>query len=102
LYIVAAATKVKVFSNPISSPTSAPGISSSETHLLLINQVAQTWCTRNFVLGRPRVESLWSGTLSSVDQQIGWAFSSLTASSRHWWSNSLFIVLRTVLNTDLV
>ena len=56
LHIIAAATDVKVFQRPISSATSAPGISATQTHLLTMNHIAKTWCTRNMVLGRPRIE----------------------------------------------
>ena len=81
LQSIAAATEVKVFPRPISSPTSAPGISDSQTHLLRINQMAQTWCAKNSVPGRPEIEYLQPGTHSSVDWRIECAFSSLTASS---------------------
>jgi hypothetical protein len=47
---------VKVFARPILSATRAPGISVSQTHFLTIKHVAQTWCSRNFVLGRPGIE----------------------------------------------
>jgi len=100
-HIIAATTEVKVLPRPISSTTSTPGISESQTHLLTKNHMAETWCARNFVPGRPPLEFLWHGTRSSVDWQIWWAFSSLTASSRHWCSNWLSIVLRTVFNTEL-
>jgi len=102
LQIIAAATKVKVFPRPISSATSARGISASHTHLLTMNQMAQTWYARNIVPGRPGIEYLGPGTRSSVDWQIRWAFSSLTDSCRHSCSNSLLIVLKTVLNTEPV
>jgi len=102
LQSIAAATEVKVFPRPISSDTSAPGISASQTNLLTMKQMAHTWCTRNLVLGRPGIEYLRSGTRLSVDWWIGWAFSSLTTSSRHSCLNSLLIVLRTVLKTKLV
>jgi len=46
LQIIAAATEAQVFPRPIISPTSAPGISASQTHLLTMNHMAQTWCTR--------------------------------------------------------
>jgi len=95
LQSIAAGTEVEVFPRPILSATSAPGASASQTHLLTKNQMALTWCARNLVPGRP-------GTQSSVDWRIGWAFSSLTTSSRHWWLNWLLIVLRTVFNTELV
>jgi len=101
LQSIAAATEMKVIPRPISSATSAPGITASQTHLFTMNQMAQTWCTRNVVPGRPGMEYLWPGTRSSGDWRIGRAFSSLTASSRHWCSNSLLLVLRTVLNTEL-
>jgi len=42
LQSIAAATSVKVFPRPISSATSPPGISASQTHLLTMNQMAQT------------------------------------------------------------
>jgi len=100
--IIASATEVKFFRRPISSATSAPTLSASQTHLLTMNQMARTWCARNLVLGRPRNEFLWPGTRLSVEWQIGWAFSSLTGSSRNSYSNLLFIVLRTVFNTELV
>jgi len=102
LQSIAAATEVKVYPRPISSATSAPGISVSQTHLLTMNHIAQTWCARNLVPGRPGIEYLWPGTQSSVDWWIVWAFSSLTGSSRHSWSNSLLIILGTVVNTELV
>jgi len=99
---IAAATEVKVFPRPISSATSAPGISASQTQLLTMNQMAQTWCGRNLVPGRPGIDYLWPGTQSSVDWQIGWVFSSRTASSRHLCSNLLLIVLSTVIKIQLV
>jgi len=102
LHIIAAATEVKVFPRPISSATSAPGISLSQTHLLTRNHMAQTWCTRNFVLARPGIEYLWPATRSSMDWWIGWAFSSLTATSRHSCTKSLFIVKKTVFSIELV
>jgi len=83
LNIIAAATEVKVFPIPISSTTSAPGISASQTHLLTMNQIAQTWWARNLVPGRPGIQYWWPGTRSSVDWRIRWALSSLTAFSRH-------------------
>jgi len=102
LQSIATTTEVKVFPRPISSATSTPGISESQTHLLTMNQMSQTWCARNLVPGRRGIGYLWPGTWSSGDWRIGWAFSSLTASSRHSCSNSLLIWLRTVLNTELV
>src|SRR5882757_5935385 len=102
LQSIAAATEVKVFPRPILSATTAPGISASQTHLLTMNQMAHTWCARNLVPGKPGIEYLWPGTRSSVDWRIEWAFSSLTASSRHSSSNWLLIVLRTVLKMELV
>jgi len=78
-HIIAAATEVTVFPRPISSSTSAPDISASQTHLLKMNHTAQMWCTRHFIRGRPGIEYLWPGTSSSVDRRIGWTFSSLTA-----------------------
>ena len=80
LQIIAAATEVKVFPCPISSATSAPGISASQTHIVTMDQIAQTWCPRHFGLGRAGIEYLWPGTWSSIDGRIGWAFGSLTAS----------------------
>jgi len=56
LQSIAAATEVKVFPRPISSATSAPGISASQTHLLTMNQMVHTWCARNLVPGRPGIE----------------------------------------------
>jgi len=79
LHIIAAATEVNIFPRPISFATSAPGISVSQSHLLTTNHMAQTWCTTNFVLHRPRIEYFWPGTQSSVDWRIGYALSSLTA-----------------------
>jgi len=102
LQIIAAATEVKVYPRPISSATSAPGMSASQTHLLTMNQMAQTWCARNFIPGKLGIEYLWPGTRSSIDWWIGRAFSSVTTSSRHSCSNSVLIVLRTVFSTELV
>jgi hypothetical protein len=42
LQSIAAATEVKVNPRPISSASSAPGISASQIHLLTMNQMAQT------------------------------------------------------------
>jgi len=42
LHIIAAATEVKVLPRPISSATSAPGISESQSHLLTMNHMAHT------------------------------------------------------------
>jgi len=102
LQSIAAATEGKVIASPISSATSAPGISASQTYLLTMNQMAHTWCARNLVPGWPGIEYLWPGTRLSVDWRIGWALSSLTTSSRHSCSNLLLIVLRTVVKTELV
>jgi len=102
LQSIAAATEVKVFRRPIPSATSAPGISASQTHLLTMNYMAQTWCARNLAPGRPGIEYLWPGTGLSVDWRIRWAFSSLTTSSRHSCWNWLLIVLKTVFNTEQV
>jgi len=102
LQIIAAATEVKVFPRLISSTTSAPSISASQTHLLTMNHMTQTWRARHQVPGRPGIQYLWPGTWSSVDWQIGWAFSSLTALSRYSCSNSLLILLSSVFNTQLV
>jgi len=102
LQSIATATGVKLFPRPISSATSAPGLSVSETHLLTMNHMAQTWFAKNLVPGRAGIEYMWPGTQSSVDWQIRWAFSSLTASSRHSCSNLLLIVFRTGFNTELV
>ena len=98
---IATATAVKVFPRPILSATSAPGRSASQSHLLIINNMAQTWCGQNLVPSTPGMEYLRPGTQSSGDWQIGCAFSSLTASSRHSCSNSLLMVLRTVFSTEL-
>jgi len=99
---IAAATEVKVFPSPISSSTSAPGVSASQTHLLTMNQITKTWLPTQFVPRRPGIEWLWPTTWSSIDWRIGWGFSCLTTSSRHSWSNSLLFVLITVLHTELV
>jgi len=101
LQCFAAATKVKVIPRPISSASSAPGTSASQTHHYTMNQMAQTRCARNLVPGRSGIEYSCPGTQSSVDWRIGWAFSSVTSSSRHSGSNVLLIVLRTVLNTEM-
>jgi len=94
--------ELKVFPRHISSTPSASGISASQTHLLTLNQMSQTRCAKNLVPDWPGIVYLWSQLPSSLDWQIGWAFSSLAASSRHSCSNLLLIVLRTVLNTKLV
>jgi len=102
LQIIATATEVKVFQKPFSSATSAPGISASQTYLLTMNNIAPTRIARDLAPGRPGIEFWWRWTLSSVDQRMRWAFSTLTASARHSCSNLLLIVLRHVLNTELV
>jgi len=101
MHIIAAATEVKVLSRPIVSATSAPAISKFQNHLLAINHMTQIWYARNFVPGRPGIEYFWPWTESSIHWSTRWAFSSLTALSRHSGTNSLLIMLRTVFNTDL-
>ena len=49
---------------PVANTT--PSISASQTHLCTINQMSQTWCTRNLVPGRPGIEFLWPGTWPSI------------------------------------
>jgi len=102
LQSIAAATMVTDFPRPISSATSLPGISASQNQFLMMNQMAQTWCSRNIVPRRLGIEYLWPGTLSSIEWRTGWAFCSLTASSTHSCWNSLLIVLSTVINSELV
>jgi len=102
LQCIAAATKVKVYPRSISSAISAPAISASQTHLLRMSRMPIASCTRNLVLDRPAIEYLWPWTQWSVDWQIGGVFCSLTASSIHSCSHSLFIVLITVFSTELV
>jgi hypothetical protein len=67
LQSIAAATKVRVIQRFISSATSAPGISASQTHPLTMNQTAHTEFPRNLVPGRPGIEYLWPGTWSADD-----------------------------------
>jgi len=102
LQSIAAATEVIVFPRLISSASSAPGISASETHLLTMNQITQNWSTKNIVLDRSSIEYLWPSTRSSCDWRIWCAFSTLTSSSKHTCSNLLLIVLGTVFGTELV
>jgi len=102
LQSIAAATEVKVIPRPISSTTSAPGISAFQTDLLSMNHMAQTLCAKYYVPGRPGIESWWPGLQLSGDWLRGHAFSSLTASSRHSCSNLLWIVWRAIFSTDLV
>jgi len=66
LHLIAAPTEVKVLPRPILPATSDPGISESQTPLLTMNNMAETWCARNFMLGWPGIKSLWPGTRSSV------------------------------------
>ena len=56
LHIIAAAIEVNVLPRHISSATSAPGISVSQTHLLTMNHMTQTQCARYFIPGRPGIE----------------------------------------------
>jgi len=44
---IATVTEEKVFPRLISSATCAPGISASRTHLLMMNRMDQTWCTKH-------------------------------------------------------
>jgi len=102
LHIIAAAPEVKFFPRPISSATSALGISESETHLITMNFVAQTWCPRKFLPGTPGMRYIWEEIRSAFEWRICQEFSSQASSTRHWHSNSLFIVLRILLNTELL
>jgi len=83
LHIIATATALMVFPRMNSSATSAHGISKSQTHLLTMNPVAQTWWARNFNWVRPAIEYLVPGTWSSINWEIGQAFSRLTAWPRY-------------------
>jgi len=55
---IAAAMEVKVFPWPISSATSTPGISASQTYLRMMNEMAQTCCSPSLVPDRPGIEYL--------------------------------------------
>jgi len=102
VHSVGSASEVDIFLRPISSATSTPGTSESQTHLLTVNHIAQTWCARTLVPGRPWIKYLLPGTQSSIDWQTSWAFSSLITS---WWHSSpisFLIMWRTALNSALV
>jgi len=101
-HIRAVATEVNVFPRPISSSTSGPGISESQTHLLTMNHTAQTGCARNLVPGRCGIESMLPGTRSSIISRISQGFWTPTASWRHSRSNLSLIELRIVTDTELV
>jgi len=91
LHIIATDIEVQVLSQPISSATSAPVISKSQTHLPTINHIVHTWCTKYLVPGRPGIEYLLPGTGSDFNCRIGRAFSSLIASTRHLCWNSMWL-----------
>jgi len=99
LQSIATTTEVKVFPRPMSSAIRTPGISASQTHILTICHMTQTWFARNLDPDRPGIEYLWPATQSSIDWPIWWAFSSLTAFARHSCSDSSLILLITVFNT---
>jgi len=100
LHIIATATEVNVLLRPISSATSTPRMSKSQTHLLTMNLIAQSWCARTLVPGKPGIEYMLPGTRSAIDGWIRQAFRLSTASSRHSCSNLLLIVFTTVFITD--
>jgi hypothetical protein len=56
LFIIAAATKVNVFPRTFSSATSTSVIFASQTYLLMMNHMAQTWYTRSLDLGMPAIQ----------------------------------------------
>jgi len=66
-HIIGAASKVKISPLPISFATSTPGISESQTHLLILNQIAQSWCARFVVVGTPVIGYMLPGTQSTID-----------------------------------
>jgi len=63
--------------------------------------IAQTWCARNLIPGRPGSEYVLLETQSASNWWIGGVFCSMTASSRDWYSNLMSIVVRTVFNSEL-
>jgi len=67
-----------------------------------MNQIAQTCCSRNCVLGRPWSYNMLPGIQSAFDWRIGQAFNSLTASSRYLCSKSLFHKLEIQWTTQLL
>jgi hypothetical protein len=97
---ITAATEVNVIPTPITSAPGDPGISASPTHFLIKTRMAQPRCTRKQVPGRPGIEFLRPGTLSSVDWGIEHTFSSLTDSSSHLYSSAVLIVLQTGISTE--
>jgi len=86
-HIIATATEVNILPWPISSATSAPGISESHTYLLTMKHIVQTWCMRNLVPGWLGLEHIVTESRSGLDWWMGQAFSNLTTSSRHSGSN---------------
>jgi hypothetical protein len=56
LQSIATMTEVKVLPRPMSSTIRAPGISASQTYLLTIYDMAQTWFARNLDPDRPGIE----------------------------------------------
>jgi len=99
--IIVMVSQVTIFLMPISSATSTPVISKSQTYHFMMNHIAHTWCARNQLPSRPGIEYLFPATQSSCDWWIGWLFTSRTTASRHAGSNSWQISLYTVLNTEL-
>jgi len=94
--------EVKVMPRPISSATSATGISETQTHLLTINYIGQNRSAIIMVPGRPGIEYMLPGTWSAFYWWIGQAFSSPTSSSSNVYSNLLLIWLRTGFKTELL
>lgn len=62
LHIIATATEVSVLSRCKVSAASAPGTFQSQTHLLIMNHIAQTCCTRNLITGRLGINYLLQAT----------------------------------------
>ena len=89
LHIIAAATEVTVFPRPISSSTSAPAISASQTPIHTMNEMAQIWCARNLVPGLElNTCGLKHGHLliDKVDEHsAGWPPSQDTRVQIHCW-----------------
>jgi hypothetical protein len=57
--IISVATEVKVIQRLISSVTSAPGISASQTNLLTMDHISQTWFATDLVPGTAVIQYFW-------------------------------------------
>lgn len=75
MHIIDSPTDVNIFLRPSLFATSPAAISKSQTHLHTMNNIVETWCTRNVAQGSLEIDCLLPGTRLPLNWWIGPAFS---------------------------